>query len=88
MDPIELMLVNVKSTPLVVDSEAQLRFSLPVSVNVRLVEFVGPTVVAARVTVGAVLSTENVLVVENSVSSLSLARARTVVCPCEGAAKA
>ena len=52
IEPIELMLPNVKSAPPMVDSVAQLRFSLPVSVKARLVEFVGLAVVAARVTIG------------------------------------
>ncbi len=62
IDPMELMLPNVKSAPLVVDSVVQSRFSLPVRVKVRLVEFVGLAVVAARFTVGAVSSIENVFV--------------------------
>src|SRR5438309_5685120 len=47
-DVIELMLPKVKSVPLVVEIVAQSRFSLPVRVNVRLVELVGLAVVAAR----------------------------------------
>jgi hypothetical protein len=55
-DVIEVMLLKVKSTPPVVETVAQFRFSLPVRVKVRLVELVGLAVVAARVRVGAVVS--------------------------------
>jgi hypothetical protein len=55
--PIELMLVNVKSVPPTVEIVEQSRFSLPVRVNVRLVELVGLVVTAARVRVGGVAST-------------------------------
>ena len=41
IDPMELMLVNVKSVPFVGERVAQLRFSFPVRVNVKLVELVG-----------------------------------------------
>jgi len=54
--PIELMLVNVKSVPATVEIVEQSRFSLPVRVNVRLVELVGLAVTAARVRVGATVS--------------------------------
>jgi hypothetical protein len=56
MGPIELMLPKVKSTPSVVEIVEQSRFSLPVSVNVRLVELVGLAVTAAKVRVGGVVS--------------------------------
>ena len=62
--PIELMLVNVKSVPATVEIVEQSRFSLPVRVNVRLVELVGLAVTAARVRVGATVSTVVVTVFE------------------------
>src|SRR3954451_16736423 len=55
--PIEVTFVSVKSTLLAVEIVLQSRFSLPVSVNVRLVELVGLPVTAARVSVGAWRST-------------------------------